>query len=295
MQSIKLNNLNSIAVLITCHNRKEKTLQCLQALFSQKGLSESYLIDVFLVDDGCTDGTPEAINQDFPQVNIIQGNGKLYWNRGMHLAWETAAAAKEFDYYLWLNDDTFLFKNALLLSIKLEYSTSVIVGTTQSVINQKPTYGGTSSRTKSLITPNGYFQKCDLINGNFLLVPKLVYEKIGMLDPFFHHALGDYDFYYKGKKNGVEFYVAPEYIGNCEDHVTEFKDHIPSWRSNSIPFITRLKLLYQPLSGCVPNQFFIYKKRHFGLLSGIYHYILLHVRCLFPRLWKVKSLFHKLN
>lgn len=287
--------MNTIAVLITSHNRKEKTINCLKNLFNQMGIGQYFDIHVFLVDDGSSDGTSNLIREQYPKVNIIQGDGNLYWNRGMYLAWETAAATKDFDYYLWLNDDTFLFKNALLLSIKLEYSTSVIVGTTHSAINQKPTYGGRSSRTKSLIIPNGFFQKCDLINGNFLLVPKLVYKNIGMLDPIFHHALGDYDFYYRGKKNGVEFYVAPEFVGNCEDHVTEFKDHIPSWRSNSIPFITRLRLLYQPQSGCVPNQFFIYKKRHFSLLSGIYYYILLHVRCLFPRLWYVKSLFHKLN
>lgn len=282
---------SSIAVLITCYNRKEKTIQCLRALFDQNGLGNEFNIEVFLVDDGCTDGTVEVIIQDFPQVTIIQGNGNLYWNRGMYLSWKIAVKTKDYDYYLLLNDDTFLFKNALLSSLELEYSTSIIVGTTHSGINQIPTYGGTSAKTKSIIIPNGLFQKCDLINGNFLLVPKLVYEKIGMLDPTFHHALGDYDYYYRGKKMGFEFYVAPNYVGICEDHISEFKGHVPKWRSSSIPLITRLKLLYQPQSGCVPNQFFIYKQRHFGLLSGIYHYILLHIRCFFPGLWKVKSLF----
>lgn len=281
----------TIAVLLTCHNRKEKTLQCLGNLYAQQGLEEDYTIEVFLVDDGSTDGTADAIQFQFPKVTIIPGDGNLYWNRGMYKAWETAANTKRFDYYLWLNDDTFLFKNAIISSLNLDYSNAVIVGTTHSSLNQKPTYGGTSSETKSIIRPNGLFQKCYLINGNFLLISKGVYNIIGKLDPIFHHALGDFDYYFRGRKLGVEFYVAPEYVGICEDHITEFKDSIPKWRSNSIPVMKRLKLLYQPQSGCVPKQFFIFKKRHVGLLSGIYHFCLLHVRCIFPNLWKVKSLF----
>ena len=63
--------MKNIAILITCHNRKEKTIQCLEALFFQNGLGEQFNIEVFLVDDGCTDGTPEAISQNFQLVNNI--------------------------------------------------------------------------------------------------------------------------------------------------------------------------------------------------------------------------------
>ena len=46
--------MNQIAVLITCHNRKEKTLHCLQNLYKQ-----SITCDVYLVDDGSIDGSSE--------------------------------------------------------------------------------------------------------------------------------------------------------------------------------------------------------------------------------------------
>ena len=272
--------LNTIAVLITSHNRKEKTLQCLQALFSQKGLSESYLIDVFLVDDGCTDGTPEAINQDFPQVNIIQGNGKLYWNRGMHLACETAAADKEFDYYLWLNDDTFLFNNAMQTLFQITYPNSIVTGTTKSQINHKNTYGGYIFKSKNLITPNGTYQVCDYCNGNCVLIPKNVYKKLGTLDPFFHHALGDFDYSLRARKIGIDILVAPDYVGFCEIH-----DSVPKWRSSSFNLINRIKQLYSPLSGCYPPEFFIFDRRHNGLFTSCFHFLTIHLRCIFPRLW----------
>ena len=101
-----------IAVLLTCHNRKGKTLSCLDNLF-KAALPMHTGLEVFLVDDGSTDGTNKAVKNKFPAVNIIPGNGNLFWNQGMRLAWQTAAEAEEFNFYLWLNDDTLLDDHAV--------------------------------------------------------------------------------------------------------------------------------------------------------------------------------------
>lgn len=106
-----------VAVLLTVHNRREKTLECLQNCYQQidsmKG-DGSYEFAVYLVNDGCTDGTPEAVAESYPQTHIIRGDGSLFWNQGMRAAW-TAAAADGQDFYLWLNDDTILSEGRLLL------------------------------------------------------------------------------------------------------------------------------------------------------------------------------------
>ena len=94
--------MQTIAVLLTVFNRKDKTLKCLEQLYNQLPLRE-YQVDIYLTNDGCTDGTPEAINQKYPQIHIIQGTGNLFWNRGMYLAWQEAAK-NDYDFYLWLND-----------------------------------------------------------------------------------------------------------------------------------------------------------------------------------------------
>lgn len=70
--------MKHIAVLLTVHNRKEKTLRCLHDLFVQESV-EGYTIDVWLTDDGCTDGTPEVIVQRWADVHIVKGDGNLYW------------------------------------------------------------------------------------------------------------------------------------------------------------------------------------------------------------------------
>ena len=101
-----------IAALLTVHNRKEKTLTCLSELQKQQ-LPIGYLLDTWLTNDGCTDGTPEAVSLTFPTVHIIQGDGTLFWNRGMYAAWTNAVKNTSYDFYLWLNDDTFLFDGAI--------------------------------------------------------------------------------------------------------------------------------------------------------------------------------------
>ena len=90
--------MEEFAILLTCYNRKDQTLECLKSL-----KKNTLFFKIFLVDDGSTDGTAKAVSACYPDVNIITGNGQLYWNRGMHLAWETASK-NDFDFYIWIND-----------------------------------------------------------------------------------------------------------------------------------------------------------------------------------------------
>lgn len=255
-------------------------MSCLQALFAQKDLGKENILEVFLVDDGSTDGTSEAILTHFPKVNIIEGTGNLYWNMGMHLAWKTAADTKDFDYYLWLNDDTYLFKNAFEVLLKKKFLNAIVCGTTKSEFSKKATYGAYIFHKRNLLVPNGEFQQCDFCNGNCVLIPRSIYSKIGNLDPFFQHALGDFDYSLRAHKSGFDVLATPEYVGFCEVH-----DSTPKWRSNSLNVLDRLKNLYSPLSGCYPPEFFIFDRRHNGLFTACFHFITIHLRCIFPSLW----------
>src|ERR1039457_1924637 len=102
--------MTRIAVLMTCHNRRTATLACLSSLENQINNSD-FSLTTYLVDEGCTDGTAEAV-ANHPKIHIIRGDGNLYWNRGMQLAFSTARRDNH-DGYLWLNDDVVLDQDAL--------------------------------------------------------------------------------------------------------------------------------------------------------------------------------------
>lgn len=210
---------HKIAVLLTCYNRRKKTLSCLRSLF-EASLSEGYKIEVFLVDDGSTDGTSEAVKNKYPQVNVIQGNGNLFWNKGMNLAWQVAAKKFNYDFYLWLNDDVILFNKSISILLedfqKSNTNNTIIAGACQSAA-ETVTYSGYNSLTKKVkLKPNGEIQRCDYFNGNVVLVPSHVFKQIGFLDPIFHHGQGDFDYGLRAKKTGIISFVSSCNVGTCE-------------------------------------------------------------------------------
>jgi GT2 family glycosyltransferase len=115
-----------IAVLITCFNRQQKTLDCLHQLAAQLSFSlpapkdpaaaESVQLTVYLLDNG-DDGTYEAVAATFPWVRLSRGHAELYWTSGMRLVWQQAladaTAQAPYQFYLWLNDDVALAPDAV--------------------------------------------------------------------------------------------------------------------------------------------------------------------------------------
>lgn len=271
-----------VATLLTVFNRKEKTLKCLQNLYAQLPI-EGYEVDVYLTDDGCTDGTPEAVAEQFPEVHIIQGDGTLFWNRGMYTAWVEAAKG-DYDFYLWLNDDVALLDGAIstiLNESSQKQDRSVIVGSMRASQSETITYGGRFKKKK--VTPNGELQLCDTMNGNVVLVPQAVYNKVGNLDWRYSHSLGDLDYGYRVRKAGLEIYTSANYAGMCDANVSK-----PKWTRSDVSLLDRLKNLYSPLSYSDPREYFYYESRNISLSLAIMHMFTIHLHVLCPKLWKHK-------
>jgi GT2 family glycosyltransferase len=273
--------MKTIAVVLTCFNRKAKTVQCLDHLFRQAGIGKDFLLEVYLVDDGSTDGTSEEVNKRFPDVNIIKGNGELYWNGGMHLAWKTAVERKHHDFYLWLNDDTFVFPDAVqeMLACYDLGGEAIICGSTSTEKTKEFSYGGRTMDEKILI-PNGQLQQCQIMNGNFVLISNAITKEVGIIDPIFPHSMGDHDYGLRAIKKGFKILITRKYIGSCEKH-----EKLANWCNPDVPLKKRWKALYSPL-GNHPHYFFIYENRHYGFLTAAKHFLTIHLRALVPSLWK---------
>lgn len=278
--------MKRVAVLMTVHNRKEKTLRCFDCLYANK-LPEGYELVVFLTDDGCTDGTCEAVREKYPNTIIIKGNGNLYWSRGTRLAW-SEASKYDFDFYLWLNDDTYIYDKSLaeiLFSSEKNFNSAILVGATQSEYTKKCTYGVYINEKP--LEPNGNFQECYNINGNFVLIPRDVFKKLGNIDNHYHHSGGDTYYGLLAQKNGVHVYLIGEYVGTCESH-----EKPPKWTDPNEPFIERWRDLNKP-NGMPLGILFYHQRLFYGLPVAVFHILTTIFRCCCPRLWEyVKSLWY---
>jgi len=223
----------SIAVILTCYNRKDKTLTCLKNLMNQEG-REKIDINVYLVDDGSIDGTGDAIKKNFPKINVLQGDGNLYWNGGMRFAF-AEAMKNDSDYYLWLNDDTFLQSDALKIllgtakTIKLQKNIDVIVvGAVNDTYSGQINYGGRNVKSKFqplkilLLKESLEPQQCDTFNGNIVLIPRSVVKAIGNISrEYSKQHSGDIDYGLRAKYAGYSSWVAPGIIGECASNPIE--------------------------------------------------------------------------
>lgn len=277
--------MKKIAILLTVYNRREKTLKCLERLGSQIYDIESYLLDVYLTDDGSTDGTSEAIKRDFPSVHIIQGDGSLFWNRGMLAAWKEAAK-ENYDFYIWINDDVDLKENAIsrLLGESAKHGDKAVVGGSMSYVGEpnRISYGGRISRHK-MITEVSKPIKCNTLAGNLVLIPKHVYERIGMNDPYFRHSDGDLDYTLRANEAGLEVWLASGMFGECNR-----EDLLPTWANPAVPLVKRWKSMMS-IKGCNPRQVFYFNKKHYGFLNALYRCCLTCVHVIFPQIWMLKK------
>ena len=281
--------LRNTAVLLTCHNRKDKTLLCLDAFFkADKPLNYSF--DIFLVDDGSSDGTANEVSNNFPSVKIIKGDGNLFWNKGMRLAWHTASSKYNYDYYIWLNDDSFLLNNAVkhLFECYHQFLSKnnkevVVVGAcAENDSTLKFSYGLRNQR-KELI-PNGVLQTGNTMNGNFVLVPNNIFKVVGNLSENFTHAMGDYDYGLRALELGFQIITTKNYIAICESN-----KNLPDWCNPKINFFTRWRNFHSPL-GLNIKEYKIFRKR-FNEYNYCLSIIKVYFRCFFPSLTnKIKKL-----
>ena len=275
-----------IAVLLTTYNRKQKTLTCLEHLFSQK-LPADVHISVYQTDDASTDGTADAVHKQFPQVHLLKGTGNFFWAGGMRYTWKEALK-NSYDFYLLLNDDTTLSENAISLLLK-GYNENkkfpqkaICVGSTNNPESGLLSYGGNLLTDNKLWKSKTVFDKsdyisCDFANANILLVPRAVVEKIGILSDVYTHSLADFDYTLKAKKAGFGIILIPGFLGTCID------DHGNNWKSQNTTLSDRIKYLKSP-KGLAYDEYMYFIKEHFPA-SKTSEFIKIWLKTFFPFIW----------
>jgi GT2 family glycosyltransferase len=265
-------NGSTIAALLTCHNRVDRTVTCLETLRSQVGIQGTD-VEIVLVDAGSTDGTREAVQERFPEVTVIARGADLFWNGGMRVALAHAYGGRP-DHYLWLNDDVELDPDALqrLLSTHEELVTTrdapcIVVGSTRDPDNGELTYGGVVRPDPR--RPLHYERRepgprplpAETMNGNCVLVPAAVVDRIGTLAAAYTHGMGDYDYGHRAVRAGCEVWVAPGTIGTCSRNAPQ---------AHAASFDEHRRRATSPTGGLPPAEWFTFARRWSGPLWPVY-------------------------
>lgn len=95
-----------LTVIIVSYNTKELTLDCLRSLYDE---SPDLDLQVILVDNNSSDGSAEAIADQYPQVELIARQDNLGFAGGNNLAAERARS----EWLLLLNPDTVVLRQGV--------------------------------------------------------------------------------------------------------------------------------------------------------------------------------------
>lgn len=273
---------SSLAIIFTCHNRKQKTCNCIKSIQKQKDIPN---FDLYVCDDGSTDGTEECIKNLSPNATVLHGAGDLFWSRGMSVAMK-AAVEDGHQFYLMINDDVD-FLPTMWESMYCAYKEnprSGVVGCTLSRMTGKQSYGESNfivDKKGDYIGPmlepsKDEYISCDLANWNCILLDSKTVADVGIIDNRYEHAMGDFDYSFRMKDKGYSLVLAKEYIGYCENNGIKntFKDR-------NIPRMKRVKKLFAENGLPIKSwRYFVYHYYQHGKQRNFYMPYIKYLLCI---------------
>jgi GT2 family glycosyltransferase len=202
-------------IVIPVFNRWAFTQACLHSLRQQTEPD----FRVIVVDDGSTDGTGERLRQDFAEVEVVQGNGQLFWTAGVN-AGIRQALRQGADRIITLNNDVVAapdFVERMLHWSRL-MPTALLGPLELDAHSRKPVFGGeifswvthTCQNLLDTLPPAEQhgLHPVTYLPGRGLLIPAAVFAAIGLFDEKrLPHYLADYDFTSVARRHDFPVYV----------------------------------------------------------------------------------------
>jgi N-acetylglucosaminyl-diphospho-decaprenol L-rhamnosyltransferase len=214
-----------LSIIIVNWNTHTLLANCLEAVYAYPPQGR---FDVWVVDNGSTDGSQEMLRDRFPQVHLIQNQENVGFARANNQAIRAAAG----DYVLLLNSDAVVLPDTLqqLIDFADDHPRAGIVGaqclnpdgTFQASFNPFPSLlseglllFGLASRFYSPYFPSGapeesqHNRQCDWVGGACLMAKRSVLDEIGLLDEAYFMYVEETDWCYRVVQAGWKvFYCA---------------------------------------------------------------------------------------
>ena len=230
-----------VGIVAPVHNRKELTLLCLRSIRRfDRTTSEIFSV---IVDDGSTDGTSEAIAAEFPEVEVIKGDGNLWFTEGTNVG-VRAALKRGADYVLMINDDQVFDESAVKFLVETaERFPRSVVGpllllwdTPHKLFQTAPIWntwlGGWRHWHKQTVwtVPERPF-KVEIIVGNCVLVPAAAIREVGLMNSLRYPNFGDAEFTPRLRSKGWRLIIDPRSKVFCQPNTEPTRVMEMNWRS----------------------------------------------------------------
>lgn len=217
-----------LSISIVSYNTKNVLRDCLNSIF-RNTLQINY--EIFVVDNASTDGSPEMIEKEFPQVNLIRNKDNVGFSTANNQAFGEASGT----YFLLLNPDCFvkddtLYEMVLFMSRnpdvgvvgckimnpdgRIEFSSGSFPNLfTELSLKLKKKLAGSSGYFNSLLT-HSYNRpgEVDWVTGACLFVRSSVYRDVQGMDESYFLYFEEIDLCKRIKKKGWKIY----YNSDCE-------------------------------------------------------------------------------
>ncbi|WOD40416.1 glycosyltransferase family 2 protein [Nodosilinea sp. E11] len=217
-----------VALVVPTHNRKAKTLRFLTQIADQ-----TYgALQVIVVDAGSRDGTPEAVNQQFPLTVVLPVNAQNFWagatNAGVSYALKAGC-----DYVLTINDDAVVQPDHVERLVNLaEHLRIRILGNQINYLADRDriwslgTYTAWGTQDFLRLAHSDASQRdlapevaeatvitVDALPGNGVLIHHSVYRQIGLYNAIFlPHYHADSELVMRAVGQGISAYVTPQVV-----------------------------------------------------------------------------------
>ncbi len=221
--------LYDVSVVIVSFNTRNTLRESLQSVDREVG---GLRPEIFVVDNGSTDGSPEVVEREFPHVRLIRSEENLGFGAANNLAIEASRGR----YVVLLNSDAFLCPGSLRVAVKnMECSPHVALAGGRltgrdlswqpsarmfpNVITDAFVIAGLAAKyPKSPIfgrfdrtwADPGQPSEVDWVPGAFSIIRAEVLRKIGLFDPRFFLYGEEVDLCRRLKKAGYQIWYWPD-------------------------------------------------------------------------------------
>jgi GT2 family glycosyltransferase len=209
----------SVIAIVVSWNGKRDTLECLESLRQ----SDYPCLQVVLVDNASTDGTPDAVKESYPETIVIKNSENLLFSKGVNIGLSCGLQMGG-DYFFLINSDATVHqdcisnlvdslerdKRAGLSGPKIFYAGTKTIWSAGGKVRL---WAGTTSHIGIRQADSDKYSRkgfVDYLTACALMIRREVIEKIGMLDDRYFIYGEDADFSLRAREEGYTLVFVPE-------------------------------------------------------------------------------------